>query len=433
VTASITVVGGGWAGLAAAIRLTERGHRVTLNEASPTLGGRARSVNHRGMTLDNGQHILIGAYARTLQLMREVGVDPKAVLSRQPLVLRTPDGHGLSLPLAATVTDLFLGITRTVSWPWPARLSLLWTASRWAARRFRCPAGQTVEQLCSGLHPAAFEGLIDPLCVAALNTPPSQACGQTFLRVLRDALLGPPGSADLLLPRAPLGALLPDAASHWLQQHGTSVHVRRPVTQLAPLESGWVIDGEAADAVVLACGPTQTARLAATLNPAWAQTSGAMAFEPIATVVISSSARVPLGSAMVMLPDGPAQFAFDLAAFGHPAGDHHRHTFVVSAAAPWIAEGTQGLLEAVMAQARRQFPALAQDRDLQVLSCIVEKQATFRCTPQLRRPSMAVAPGLWAAGDHIEGPYPATLEGAVRSGEAAAEAVHQALSARCQG
>ena len=98
---TLAVIGAGWAGLAAAVEAVRAGHAVTLYEMAERPGGRAREVDHDGLALDNGQHILIGAYAQTLRLMREVGVDPDAVLLRTPLRLSEPDGRGLHLPPGA--------------------------------------------------------------------------------------------------------------------------------------------------------------------------------------------------------------------------------------------------------------------------------------------------------------------------------------------
>jgi len=93
---------------------------------------------------------------------------------------------------------------------------------------------------------------------------------------------------------------------------------------------------------------------------------------------------------------------------------------VISGAAPWVARGLEATGAAVLAQAQA---ALAWRSPPTLLRCLAEKRATFACTPGLQRPGTAVAPGLWAAGDYVDGPYPATLEGAVRSGRAAAQAV----------
>ncbi|PZQ60976.1 MAG: desaturase, partial [Variovorax paradoxus] len=114
----IAIVGGGWAGLAAAVEATRAGHAVTLFEAARTLGGRARRVvADNGLVLDNGQHILIGAYRATLALMRGLGVDPDAALLRLPLALRFPDGGGLSVPAGLRPPlDLLAGIAGAQGW-----------------------------------------------------------------------------------------------------------------------------------------------------------------------------------------------------------------------------------------------------------------------------------------------------------------------------
>ena len=127
----LLVLGGGWAGLAAAVAATQRGWQVVLCEASRTLGGRARSVSHAGATFDNGQHVLIGAYRDTLALLRTVGVDPEQVFHRQPLDLRLPDGTGLKLPDLPPPWNALVGIAQAQGWTWADRWSLLQAALRW--------------------------------------------------------------------------------------------------------------------------------------------------------------------------------------------------------------------------------------------------------------------------------------------------------------
>jgi hydroxysqualene dehydroxylase len=116
----------------------------------------------------------------------------------------------------------------------------------------------------------------------------------------------------------------------------------------------------------------------------------------------------------------PAQFVFDHGALGGPAG---RMAFVVSGAAPWVAQGTDAVVQALLAQANAAFPAGTWPAPPRLLRLITEKRATFRCTPGVDRPPGWIAEGLMAAGDYIQGPYPATLEGAVRAGRAAAAAL----------
>ncbi len=414
----VAVVGGGWAGLAAAVRASEAGHRVILYEMAAQWGGRARTVEVDGLALDNGQHILIGAYQRTLALMATVGADAATLLDRRPLELRYPDGRGLRMPAGPPWLGFALAVGGCRGWTWGDRLALMVAASGWARRGFRCAPGMTVDALCAGLPAAVRQLLIDPLCVAALNTPAAQASAQTLLRVLRDALFGGRGSADLLLPRQPLGALLPDPAQRWLHASGAQLHANTRVQTLQRQGAGWSVDGQAFDAVVLACSAAEAARLVQPHAPAWAATAAALRYEPIVTVYLRCpGARLPAPmTALVEGPDAPAQFAFDHGALGASAG---LFAFVVSGAAPWVERGLDATGQAVLRQAEVAFPPGTWPVAPSVLRVLAEKRATFRCTPALPRPAAQPAPGLLAAGDYVDGPYPATLEGAVRAGEAA--------------
>jgi len=418
----VAVIGGGWAGLAAAVRACSLGHQVSLFEMAPQLGGRARSVTHDGLTLDNGQHILIGAYRDTLALMRQVGVNPDTVLHRQPLTLRYPDGSGLRLPPGPALPAFARGVLGWGDLPWRDRLGLLVLAARWRLQGFRCPPGMTVAELARRCPPQAYRELIEPLCVAALNTPAEQASGQVLLTVLRDALFGAPGAADLLLPRAPLDALLPAAALQWLQAHGAQVALSRRVMQIAVSGADAVaVDGESFDRVIVATPPGEAARLLATLAPEWSQDAAAFTYQPIVTAWLRApQARWPQPM-MALRANGlrPAQFGFDLGALGGP-----KHTFalVVSGAAAWVEAGTDATQAALLSQWEEAFPT-AEHGPVEWLTSRTEKRATFACKPMLQRAPAQVHARVTVAGDHVQGPYPATLEGAVRSGLAAAEAL----------
>jgi squalene-associated FAD-dependent desaturase len=420
----LAVVGAGWAGLAAAVRAVQAGWAVTLFEMAPSAGGRARSLSpdESGHRLDNGQHILIGAYRRTLDLMATVGADAGTLLQRQPLELRYADGAGLRLPRGPAWLVFGLGVAGARGWSWGDKRALMAAAARWLAAGFRCAPSLTVEALCARLPPAVRERLIDPLCVAALNTPASQASAVVFLRVLRDALFAGPGAADLLLPRAPLAALLPEPALAWLQAAGARVHLGRRVAALARTGPHWAIDGECFEAVVLAATAAEAARLAEPHAPAWATRAAGFGYEPIVTVVVQADGmRLPCPMlALLDGPQAPAQFVFDHGALGGPPG---QLAFVVSGAAPWVSQGLDTTAAAVMAQAREALAGHGWPASAHVRRMVAEKRATFRCVPALDRPPGGVAPGLMAAGDYLEGPYPATLEGAVRSGEAAVSAL----------
>lgn len=417
--------------MAAAVTVVGAGHHATVFEAARTVGGRARALvasasDDPPLVLDNGQHILIGAYTQALRLMRHVGVDTDTALLRLPLTLRFPDGTGLQWPRLSPPWDALWGILGTHSWSWGQRLALLRAALGWRIARFRCPADTTVAQLCAKLPAELLEGFIEPLCVAALNTPAHAASGQVFLRVLQDSLFSGPGGSNLLLPRVNMGELFPEAAARWLRAQGSNVRTATRVRNLTamPQSGRWVLDGNRFDAVVLAVPSHEAVRLVSRCLPSvdhtmtvplcdWAATAQALSFEAIATVYLQAPADTRLAQPMLALrssTDQPAQFVFDRGQLGGPAG--------LLAAVVSASQGDRATLEQ---QVREQIAQALGLSELHVLQTVIEKRATFACTPQLQRPSSAIAPGLWACGDYIDGPYPATLEGAVRSGMAAAQ------------
>ena len=430
------VIGGGWAGMAAAVALAQGGAQVTVLEAARTLGGRARRVAVTGadgseLSLDNGQHILIGAYTQTLGLMRTVGIDVPTALLRTPLAVTYPDQTGLQLPDLPPPWDALVGVVRARGWDWADKLALLRACAGWQIRGFKCNAQWSVAQLCHGLTPRLLQEFIEPLCVSALNTPAHEASAQVFLRVLRDSLFSGRGGSNLLLPRMDLGALLPDAAARWLATQGATVRTGQRVQQLQHTHTsateGWLVDGVPFDAVVLATHSTESARLVRAALPSlpaaaqapiaqWADTAQALRFTAIGTVyAMAPGAGTPHTLAQPMLalrptPQEPAQFVFDRSHLGGQAG---LLAFVVSAS-----EQDRATLEQqVLQQAQRQLGLSG----LIPLQTVVEKRATFACTPALQRPAVALLPSLCAAGDYTEGPYPATLEGAIMSGLQAAE------------
>ena len=410
----IAVIGGGWAGIAAAVEATRRGHQVTLFEMAPQLGGRARSVMLDGHALDNGQHILIGAYKATLALLRELGIDIDAALLRTPLRLPNPDGSGLQLRAGPPALAFAYAALRHSGWSLGERMALLAAAAGWRLRRFCCDPALTVAELTRNLPPAIRSQLIDPLCVAALNTLSATASAQVFLTVLRDALFSGPGSADLLLPRVGLSELMPNAAATWLARAGADLRLHRRVHSLRADGDGWCVDDESFDRVVLAASSHESARLVAELAPAWSNVTAALRFESIVTVYAASpGTRLPQAMlALTCNQQQPAQFVFDRGQLGGQSG---LLAFVISGAQSWVARGLDATTQATLAQGRDALEMHLRG-PLRAVHSIAEKRATFACTPGLLRPTAHIVPGLAAAGDHVQGPYPATLEGAVISG-----------------
>ncbi len=440
----VAIVGAGWAGMAAAVAAVQAGHDATVFEAARAVGGRARALvctlpDGTEATLDNGQHILIGAYTETLRLMRVVGLDPEALLLRQPLSLPFIDGTGLQTPPWAgqwpAPLDALAAIATARGWSWADRWSLMQASTGWQLRGFKCAPHTTVADLCRGVTPRVLHELIEPLCVSALNTPAAKASAQVFLKVLKDSLFGIRGGSNLLLPRVDLASLFPAAAAAWASAPPTTerpgqarVHCGVRVDSLVWQAPHWLVNEEPFDKVIWATSASNAAEALeeyARSAPKpiaygmhyWAAAAAALHFEAIATVY-AYAPGVRLPHAMLALRNSatePAQFVFDRGQLGGPEG---LLAFVVSAS-----HGSRDELQAsVMAQAASQLQALGGDR-LQAVQTVIEKRATFACTPALPRPHHCIAPGLVAAGDYVYGPYPATLEGAVRSGLAAVQSL----------
>jgi squalene-associated FAD-dependent desaturase len=417
----VAVVGAGWAGLAAAVTATQAGHHATLFEASRHAGGRARRLDVQlpdgsALPLDNGQHILIGAYTETLRLMRQVGVEPRDVLVRLPLTLRFPDGTGLALPDWPAPWDAAWGIASERGWSARDKLSLLRTAGRWRLAGFECADDLTVDGLCKPLAPRVVRELVEPLCVSALNTPMQQASARVFLRVLRDSLFaqveGPWAGSNLLIPNVHLGAVLPDAALRWLAEHGADVRLAARVRELQPSGMCWLANGEAFDALILACPVADAMRLLEPLAEAqdWIRIAAGLQHEPIATVYTTGPALPLPMLALRSSEQQPAQFVFDRAQLGAPSG-----------LLAWVVSASRGDADTIERQVLGQARSLGWA--VEPVKTIVDKRATFACTAGLQRPAMQVAPGLLACGDYVDGPYPATLEGAIRSATAAVRAL----------
>ena len=437
----IGIIGAGWAGMAAAVEATLAGHQSVVFEASRTIGGRARAVkgslpDGTPVTLDNGQHILIGAYDETLRLMRCVGVKPELTLLRIPMTLLFPDGLGLQFPLWPTPLDALGGLVRARGWSMADKWSLVRLATGWQRQGFQCDSHSSVSQLCKPLSQRVMMDLIEPLCVSALNTPAERASAQVFLRVMQDALFGIQGSSNLLLPRVDLSELFPQAAARWLSQRGGELRLGTRVPSVLRQGLQWRVQDELFDAVILATSVSESIRTlknSARAAPEsisqkirqWTGAASSLQFEAITTVYAWGDGvtlahpmltlRSTAATATSCAPAAPAQFVFDRGQLGGPAG---LLAFVISAST-----GERQALQAqVLAQAEQQLGLR-----LQAVKTIAEQRATFACTPALQRPVQKIAPGLVACGDYVEGPYPATLEGAVRSAAAALSVIDRGL------
>ena len=426
----IAVIGAGWAGCSAAVSLVRDGHRVSLFEAAPQTGGRARSVTVQQQTLDNGQHILLGAYRDTLQLIRSLGGDTAQLFLRLPLQMVYPpacDGMSLIAPKLPAPLHMAIGLLKASGLTLADKLALarFSSAAKWMGWRLHTDV--SVNDLLVQFEQT--ERLVrlmwHPLCIAALNTPPECASANTFLAVLRDSLGAGRAASDMLIPRAPLGAILPALAIRYLQQQQMTVQTGMPVRSLHRHGDSWTLSNAEAtlpgqfDQVVIATDIRNCQRLLASVSNAdTTSTLPDYQFEAITTVYLQYPATVRLDRAFYALPDQAAsqhygQFVFDRGWLDtQQAG---LMAVVISAPSTLPEAETLAALVAQQLATQTGIQVLAQPLWHQV---ITEKRATWACTPGIRRPSQATGiSGLWIAGDYTDAAYPATLESAVRSGK----------------
>lgn len=426
---NVIVVGGGWAGLAAAVELSSQGIPVTLLEAAKQLGGRARCVPFGDLRVDNGQHIMIGAYRAMLRLMRMVGIDTETALLRLPLDLhmrglRQPEMRLRARKLPAPL-HLAFGMAAMRGLPVRERLQLLRFSHRLLRNKIVLDTDITAQALLMGERQSArtLRALWSPICLAAMNTPLHEASAKIFIDVLRRSFAAQADHSDLLIPKEDLGVLLPEPALDYIERRDGAVLLNHRVESLLIDADGchgvsWRGGELKADHVILAVHPVMCRRLLAP-HPALAIIAANLAQlrqEPITTVYLRYAENIALASPMQGLQDGLGQWIFDRGVAGHPG----LIAVVISGRGEHLTLDHQVLGDQISAELAKLHPDWPAPLATRV---ICEKRATFAATVdvnRLRPASITPVSGLFLAGDFTATELPATLEGAVLSGQRAA-------------
>jgi squalene-associated FAD-dependent desaturase len=274
-------------------------------------------------------------------------------------------------------------------------------------------------------HGSLRRHMWEPLCLAALNTEPEHASAQIFANVLRDSLGGGRADTDLLLPAADLDQLFPQAAADFICAHGGEIRLSARIEDIQHTDNDLYIAGERFDRIILAIAPQHAASFLAqhAETAATAAMLASYAYEPIGTVYVGYPTELTLPFPMLGLNGGSVgklgQWVFDRGPLG---GAHGVMGFVLSARGAWDERDNDELAAALHAELEHALQKkLPEPLWHQVIR---ERRATFSCRPDLPRPSARTAlDGLWLAGDYACAGYPATLEGAVRSGITAAQGI----------
>lgn len=436
----VVVVGGGWAGCAAAAELASRGASVCLLEASEELGGRARRLplilDGQSYVLDNGQHLLLGAYSATADLLKLIGVQLESTVETRSFELNYPDGFRFRAARLPAPLHLAVALLTSRGLSRSDRSALVRLLRRMKQRRWRLDHDRSVLQWLAELQqtPGVIRRIWRPLALAALNTPLERASAQIFVNVLRDSVGAAKMASDMWVPRVDLSALLPNAVERYLLEHGGEVRRNTRVERITRSNGSRLeLRNEAdrpidADAVVYAASPAHLERVVGSDQALTSifESVARLEYEPLYTVYLKYAPGVSVERGFVALADDPpkrryAQWVFDRGAFDARA--EGVLAAIISSSGPHEAEPLEDVCQAVAQQ-------LTDDLKLPVpldSRAIAERRATLAAVIELKRPQNRTPhPGLVLAGDWTESDYPSTLETAVRSGLAAA----RLLSAR---
>ena len=427
------------AGLAAASTLASRGIKVILLEAASQLGGRARSVaieyNSQVIQLDNGQHIMLGAYHETLKLLKLVGVNAQDAFMRTPLNLELHnatqrDGNKIAFKLNTSSYlpapfNHLLGFLCCDGLSWQERMAVIQLMLRLKNNAYQLITDSPLADylLQNQQSSQVIKMLWEPLCLAALNTPIKLASSKVFLNVLKDTF-NSKQSSDFLLPKQDLSQLFSQPIEAYLKKYGTKTLLNQRVKSIKADENGYIVYSKdaqlKASQVIVAISPVRLRNVIAELPKlefAAQQTDG-YGYQPIYTIYLQYNRGITLLKPMLGLVGGVSQWVFDR---GILCGQSGLMAVIISAEGKHQQYTQHALALRVAQELRNAFPQLIKPLWHKV---IAEKRATFSCDVDLPRPAHLTSyPGLYLAGDYTYADYPATIEGAVRSGVACAEFV----------
>jgi squalene-associated FAD-dependent desaturase len=435
----VVVIGAGFAGLSAAVRLAGRGARVLVLEARSRLGGRATAFADRdtGELVDNGQHVLMGCYTETLAFLDAIGALGNLRIERQlsvTMIDRAGAKTRLVCPDLPAPLHLVAGVFEWDALAWSDRLATLRMAGplrrarrelRPGAREIAASPGETVDAwlVRNGQTARLREMLWEPLALAALNQSPGQAAAPVFARVLAEMFGSDPRLAAILLPAKPLHLMYAEPAREFIERRGGTVRTGAAARLAVDGQLEVEASGErwSPDAVIAAVPWFALRELIAAAPAALdvtLQSAGRMASSPIVTVNLWFD-RAVLDEPFVGLPGRAMQWVFDTrAVFG---GDASRLSLVSSGASPLVALTNPELIAIAHQELLEALPAVREARLVRG-TVVREPRATFSLAPgQPGRPPVETAvPGLYLAGDWIDTGLPATIESAVRAGHRAA-------------
>lgn len=432
----VIIVGAGWSGLACAVTLAHHGLRICLLESAPHAGGRARKVQFKqflnGQPVDNGQHIMLGAYHETLDLFKCLGINEQQILERQSLSLKmySPEQANIQLKVPDTFAPLhlLLGFMQMQGVSLIERFKIIKMTLSLAVNNYQLETDISVHQLLKkhAQSQIVIASLWEPLCLATMNTPIQYASAQVFLRVLKDSFSRSRKDSELLFFRQDLSRTLVAPAIDFIHQHKGCFIPANKVTDIDITSNSQFLINTSAQYyqsryLVLATPAAVTEKLLKKHKHYLKPDSATLAFnfEPICTIYMQYPPTTQLSTRMTGFFNTMAQWAIDRSLCNQPG----LIAVVISGPGRHTNIPTSELAERIHHELKLCLTNLPDYVDFQV---ITEKKATFSCRVGIesQRPQNDThIEGLYLAGDYTNTHYPATLEGAIKSGRTAAHKI----------
>jgi len=404
---------------------------VVLLESAGQLGGRARTIHYRGADIDNGQHLILGAYRETLRLLNILGVHEQQVFDRHPLQLQMRQAGQadtkFNFPSLPAPLHALFGLAMAEGLSINDRWHALKMCFSLISIRHNIKTDISVHEFLrkKGQGDKLINTLWQPLCLAVLNTPLEIASAEIFIKSLKDAFVRKRSDSDLLYACSNLGSILPEPAHRYLEHQGGIVKLQHRVIRLI-IENNKISGVELsggdtmyADYVIMAVPPSTCKDLLAPHEAMGQVLANLSQIEnaPICTVYVQYPPTIGLTLPMIGLIGTIGQWVFDRARYGQ-AG---LMAVVISSEGSHMQLDNDALRIQVINELSRVFPDWPEPVESYVIR---ERRATFLCRTginAIRPATRTPVSGCLLAGDYTATGYPATLEGAVRSGIKAAQ------------
>ncbi len=434
----VLIIGGGWAGLSAAIELVDSKKNICLIDSAKQLGGRAREVQVKQLVVDNGTHIMIGAYTETLRLIKKVRCSAghyseKEYIKREGLALnykqsqkkqnQKPEINLPCIPLPApfNIIGSFL-FARGLSLK--DKLCVLTLGIKIKLNLITLPADLALEVffIKQNQTDTVIKSIWEPLCLAIMNTPINQASAEIFLHVLKESFFKSRHASDLLFFKTTLSEIFPAPAKKYIMQQGGEILLEQKALSITKENDFYRVATPSSELqakhIVIATPPLVAAKLLMGINTQQAldpllNNLKQFSYQTICTVYLQYPQTIQCQRSMQGFLGTTSQWMFDKKSLTNQPG---LVSIIISSGGPHLELDNPALIKTVTEELAQFYPQWPAPLDAFVIR---EKRATFTASVNINRirPANKTAmDNLWLAGDYTSTQYPATLEGAVRSG-----------------